>query len=224
MNTHGTGSVTKLNEQSLSHLPNTIQIPKYDRHQVTNGIVHIGVGGFHRAHQALYLDNYLHQTSDRRWGVCGVGLLEYDQKMRDALQSQDCLYTLVERSPESDRARVIGTITKYLFAPDDRQAVINAMVDPKCRIVSLTITEAGYYYIEGTGELVANHPTIQHDVQHPDEPIGVFGFLTAALSQRLQAGFEPFTVLSCDNLQENGKIAQKMLIAFAQLQDPELAH
>jgi len=224
MNTHRTDSVTKLNEQSLSHLIDTVQIPKYDRRQVTNGIVHIGVGGFHRAHQALYLDNYLHQTSDRHWGICGVGLLEYDQKMRDALQSQDCLYTLVERSPESDRARVIGAITKYLFAPKDRQAVINAMVDPKCRIVSLTITEAGYYYIEGTGELDVNHPTIQHDVQHPNEPIGVFGFLTAALNQRLQAGFDPFTVLSCDNLQGNGKIAQKMLIAFAQLQDPELAH
>lgn len=218
-----TGSIIKLNEASLSHLPPTVQIPKYDRHSVTNGIVHIGVGGFHRAHQALYLDNYLHQTSDRQWGICGVGLLEFDRRMRDALQSQDCLYTLVERSPDGDRARVIGSITNYIFAPDDRQAVVDAMVDPNCRIVSLTITEAGYYYIEGTGELDVNHPTIQHDVQHPDEPIGVFGYLTAALKQRRDRGVMPFTVLSCDNLQGNGNIARKMLTAFAELQDPDLA-
>ncbi|WP_242060019.1 mannitol dehydrogenase family protein [Oscillatoria sp. FACHB-1407] len=218
-----TGSIIKLNEQSLPHLQTNVQIPQYDRHRVTNGIVHIGVGGFHRAHQALYLDNYLHHSGDHQWGICGVGLLEFDQKMRDALQSQDCLYTLVERSQEGDRARVIGSITKYLFAPDNRNAVIAALVDPRCRIVSLTITEAGYYYIEGTGELDANHPTIQHDVQHPDEPIGVFGFLTAALKGRLQSGLKPFTVLSCDNLQGNGKIAKKMLTAFAELQDPELS-
>jgi mannitol 2-dehydrogenase len=218
-----TGSIIKLNEKSLSHLPPNVQIPQYDRHQVTNGIVHIGVGGFHRAHQALYLDNYLTETSDHHWGICGVGLLEFDQKIRDALRPQDCLYTLVERSPNGDRARIIGSITNYLFAPDNRQAVIAAMVDPKCRIVSLTITEAGYYYIEGTGELDIDHPTIQHDVQHPNEPIGVFGFLTAALNQRCQNGLPPFTVLSCDNLQGNGNIAKKMLTAFAELQDPELA-
>lgn len=224
MNTNrNTGSIIKLNEQALSHLPSHVQVPQYDRHQVTTGIVHIGVGGFHRAHQALYLDNYLHQTGDRQWGICGVGLLEFDQKMRDALQSQDCLYTLVERSPDGDRARIIGSIINYLFAPDTRQAVIDAMVDPNCRIVSLTITEAGYYYIEGTGELDVNHPTIQQDVQHPNEPIGVFGVLTATLRQRRQQGLPPFTVLSCDNLQGNGNIARKMLTSFAELQDPKLA-
>jgi mannitol 2-dehydrogenase len=217
-------STIKLDRASLSRLPNHIRVPNYDRQQISNGIVHIGVGGFHRAHQALYLDNYLQQTRDREWGICGVGLLEFDRRMRDALHSQDCLYTLVERSTEGDSARVIGSITRYLFAPDNRQAVIDALADPHCRIVTLTITEAGYYYIEGSGEFDANHPTIQHDLQHPDEPIGVYGFLTAALDKRRQQGLSPFTVLSCDNLQGNGNIACKMLTAFAQRQNPELGN
>jgi mannitol 2-dehydrogenase len=121
-----TGSTIKVNEASLSCLPENVRIPKYDRHQITNGIVHIGVGGFHRSHQALYLDDYFHQNPGSDWGICGVGLLDYDcdRRMRDALQSQDCLYTLVERSPDRDRARIIGSITRYLFAPDNRQAVI----------------------------------------------------------------------------------------------------
>ncbi|MBP5975446.1 mannitol dehydrogenase family protein [Brasilonema sp. CT11] len=222
MNNMNTSSAIKLNETSLSRLGNNVRVPNYDRHQITNGIVHIGVGGFHRAHQALYLDNYFHQNSGSEWGLCGVGLLEFDKRMRDALNSQDCLYTLVERSPEGDRARVIGAITQYLFAPDNRQAVIDTLADPKCRIVTLTITEGGYYYIEGSGEFDANHPTIQYDLQHPDEPIGVYGFLTAALDRRRQQGLAPFTVLSCDNLQGNGNIARKMLSAFAQMQNPEL--
>ncbi|MBD2183099.1 mannitol dehydrogenase family protein [Planktothrix sp. FACHB-1355] len=219
-----TNSAIKLNQASLSRLPNNVQIPKYDRTQITNGIVHIGVGGFHRAHQALYLDNYFHQNPGSEWGICGVGLLEFDKRMRDALQSQDCLYTLVERSLEGDNAKVIGAITKYLFAPDNRQAVIDAMAKPECKIVTLTITEGGYYYIEGSGEFDANHPTIQYDLQHPDEPIGVYGFLTAALDRRRQQGIAPFTVLSCDNLQGNGHIAQKMLTAFAQMRDSDLGN
>src|SRR5579883_3254122 len=186
-NNINTGAI-KLNEASLSRLAGHVRVPQYDRHQITNGIVHIGVGGFHRAHQALYLDNYFHQHPGSDWGIWGVGLLEFDKRMRDALNSQDCLYTLVERSPAGDRARVIGAITKYLFAPDNRQAVIDTLADPKCRIVTLTITEGGYYYIEGSGEFDANHPTIQYDLQNPDEPIGVYGFLTAALNRRRQQG------------------------------------
>lgn len=217
-----TESAIKLNEASLSRLKNSVRIPQYDRHQITHGIIHIGVGGFHRAHQALYLDQYFHQHPHSDWGICGVGLLEFDQRMRDALTSQDCLYTLVERSPDRDSARVIGAITQYLFAPDNRQAVIDALADPTCRIVTLTITEGGYYYIEGSGEFDVHHPTIQHDLQHRDQPMGVYGFLTAALNQRRKQGVPPFTVLSCDNLQGNGNIARKMLTTFADLQDPEL--
>lgn len=217
-----TESAIKLNEASLARLNRSVRVPEYDRHEITNGIIHIGVGGFHRAHQALYLDNYFHENPRSEWGICGVGLLEFDQRMRDALRSQDCLYTLVERSPEGDSARVIGSITEYLFAPENRQAVIDALANPQCRIVTLTITEGGYYYLEGSGEFDVNHPTIQHDLQHPNEPIGVYGFLTAALDQRRKQGLAPFTVLSCDNLQGNGNIVRTMLTQFAAMQNPEL--
>jgi mannitol 2-dehydrogenase len=213
----------QLTEANLSQLASEIRVPQYDRHTVTPGIVHIGVGGFHRAHQAVYLDDYFHQSNDKRWGIVGVGLLEWDKRMRDALQSQDCLYTLVERSAAGDRARVIGSIQQYLYAPDNRQAVIEALAAPDCRIGTLTITEAGYYYIEGTGELDVNHPTIQYDLQHPDQPIGAYGFLIAALDRRRQAGLPPFTILSCDNLQGNGNITRKMVTAYAELANPALA-
>lgn len=222
-----TSHITKLTEANLSQLPKTVRTPQYDRHSITPGIVHIGVGGFHRAHQAVYLDDYFHQHSDnpddQQWGICGVGLLKWDQRMRDALQSQDCLYTLVERSAGGDRARVIGSIRQYLYAPDSRQAVIDALAAPKCRIVTLTITEAGYYYVEGTGELDAHHPTIQHDLQHPDQPMGAFGFLIAALDRRRLRELPPFTILSCDNLQGNGNITRKMVTAYAELANPTLA-
>lgn len=216
-------STVKLTESALSQLSQSVRVPQYDRSTLRSGIVHIGVGGFHRAHQAVYLDDYFHQNPDRQWGICGVGLLDYDRKMRDALLSQDCLYTLVERSAAGDRARVIGAIHDYRFAPDDRQAVIDALASPDCRIVTLTITEGGYYYIEGSGEFDASHPTIQHDLQHPNEPIGTFGFLTMALDRRRQNNLPPFTILSCDNLQGNGNITRKMVTAFANLRDPDLA-
>lgn len=223
--------ITSLSSASLAHYSEAqhfghdaepVRTPKYNRADVTNGIVHIGVGGFHRAHQALYMDSYLAQHPGSDWGICGVGLLKYDVKMRDALHDQDCLYTLVERSPNKDSARIIGSITQYLFAPDDPEAVIDAIADPQCRIVTLTITEGGYYVIEGSGEFDVNHPTIQHDLQHPNRPIGVYGYLTAALNQRRQNGTEPFTVLSCDNIQGNGNIVGEMLTTFARLQNPDL--
>jgi mannitol 2-dehydrogenase len=221
-NLNPTKSLIKLTEQTLSQLPDPVRVPRYDRRQVTHGIVHFGVGGFHRAHQALYLDNYLEQHPGSDWGICGVGLLEFDRKMRDVMQAQNGLYTLVERSPTGDDARVIGSIIQYRFAPDDREAVIAILADPQCRIVTLTITEGGYYVVEGTGELDVNHPAIQHDLQHPHEPHGVYGFLTAALARRRQQGLPPFTVLSCDNLQGNGDLVKKMLTAFAKRQNPDL--
>ncbi|MGD1941549.1 MAG: mannitol dehydrogenase family protein [Leptolyngbyaceae cyanobacterium] len=216
-------SIIPLTERSLGQLPAPVRKPQYDRRAVTPGIVHIGVGGFHRAHQALYLDNYLEQHPDSGWGICGVGLLEFDQKMRDVLVAQGGLYTLVERSPDHDTARVIGAIIRYLYAPEDRQGVIDTLADPHCRIVTLTITEGGYYVIEGSGEFDANHPTIQHDLQNPNAPYGVYGFLTAALERRRQQSIAPFTVLSCDNIQGNGTVTRKMLLAFARRQNPDLA-
>src|SRR5260370_32135324 len=158
---------TQLNAANLNLLDPKIQVPKYDRQKVGQSIMHVGLGGFHRAHQALYMDDLLHQGGDSQWGYCGVGLLKHDARMRDVMLSQDCLYTLVERSLEGDKARVVGSIVHFLFAPDDPQKVIEQMASPQTLIVSLTITEGGYYIDQSTGHLDEKHPDIQYDLAHP---------------------------------------------------------
>jgi mannitol 2-dehydrogenase len=168
------------------------------------------------------MDDLFEQGGDPRWGYCGVGLLEHDARMRDVMRSQDCLYTLVERSLEGDKARIIGSIVEFLFAPEDPQKVIEQLASPETRIVSLTITEGGYYTDQSTGELDASHPDIQHDLAHPHEPRCSFGYLLEAFDRRRARGLPPFTLMSCDNIQSNGEVARKMLTAFAELRDPGL--
>ncbi len=211
----------KLNTANLSQLDPQIQVPRYDRQKVGQAMMHVGVGGFHRAHQALYTDDLLNQGEDSQWGFCGVGLLKHDARIRDVMQSQDCLYTLVERSLAGDTARVIGSIVNFSFAPDDSQKVIEQMASPATRILSLTITEGGYY-ISSTGELDAQHPDLQRDLANPHEPSCAFGYILEALDRRRIRGLAPFTVMSCDNIQSNGEVAKKMLMAFAELRDPQL--
>jgi mannitol 2-dehydrogenase len=211
---------TQLKAANLSSLDPNIRVPKYDRQKVGQSIMHVGVGGFHRAHQALYMDDLFHQGGDLQWGYCGVGLLKHDARIRDVMLSQDCLFTLVERSLEGDQARIIGSIVNFLFGPDDPQKVIEQMASPQTRIVSLTITEGGYYIDQSTGELDAKHPDIQYDLAHPHEPRCSFGYLLEALDRRRLRGLPPFTLMSCDNIQSNGEVARKMLTAFAELRDP----
>jgi len=213
---------TQLNAANLKLLGPNIQVPGYDRQKVSQSIMHVGVGGFHRAHQALYTDDLLRQGGDSIWGYCGVGLLKHDARIRDVMRSQDCLYTLVERSSQGDKARIIGSIVNFLFAPDDPQKVIEQMASPQTRIVSLTITEGGYYIDASTGELDEKHPDIQYDLAHPHEPRCSFGYLLEALDRRRLRGLPPFTLMSCDNIQSNGEVAKKMLMAFAELRDPVL--
>ena len=213
----------KLNQANLPLLDPSVAAPRYDRRQVGQSMAHIGVGGFHRSHQAVYAENLFHQGGDLRWGLCGLGLLRQDARMRDALRSQDCLYTLVERSATGDRARVVGSIINYLFAPDDREAVIEKLAAPETKIASLTITEGGYYIQTSTGQLDAGHPDLLHDLAHPHAPSCSFGFLLEALDRRRGRGQGPFTIMSCDNLQGNGDVAKRMLLAFAELRDPALA-
>jgi mannitol 2-dehydrogenase len=212
----------KLNTANLSRLDPKIQVPRYDRQKVGQSILHVGVGGFHRAHQALYSDDLLNQGEDAQWGFCGVGLLKHDARLRDVMRSQDCLYTLVERNVEGDTARIIGSIVDFSFAPDDPQKVLEQMASPTTRIVSLTITEGGYYIDQSTGELDSQHSDLQHDLAHPHEPSCAFGYLLEALDRRRLRGLAPFTVMSCDNIQSNGEVAKKMLMAFAELRDPAL--
>ena len=211
-----------LNAQGLAALSEKVEIPRYDRQQVTQGIVHIGVGGFHRAHQAIYTEHLLQKHAVQDWAICGVGLLPQDKKMGEVLQKQDGLYTVVERHYGQENARIVGALTEYLLAPENAEAVLEKMASPEIKIVSLTITEGGYCYNEATEEFDASRPEVQHDLQSPQQPVGVFGFLTEALHRRRTRGLAPFTLLSCDNLQNNGALTQKMVLAFAQLRDPAL--
>src|SRR3954447_5156297 len=144
-----------LNTAALSALPTDVPIPRYDRERLRTGIVHFGVGGFHRAHQAMYLDRLMTEGKALDWAICGVGVMAADRRMKDALAAQDGLYTLVIKAPDGSlEPRVIGSIREYLFAPDDPDAVIEKMADPATRIVSLTVTEGGYNFSAVTGEFV----------------------------------------------------------------------
>ena len=209
----------RLSKSVLSSLTPGVAAPQYDRGSITPGIVHIGVGGFHRAHEAVYIDDLLRDGSGQEWGICGVGLRPADKGMRDALVPQDCLYTVVARSAEGDEARVVGSLARYLFAPEETQAVLDALAAPETRIVSLTITEGGYNFNQATGEFHADNADVRHDLQNPTQPVSVFGYLAEALDRRRQAGHAPFTVLSCDNVPQNGDMARKTLLAYAALRD-----
>ncbi|MCC9144376.1 MULTISPECIES: mannitol dehydrogenase family protein [unclassified Arthrobacter] len=215
--------MTKLSEEFLSDLPASLPRPEYDRSRLTTGIVHFGVGGFHRAHEAMYLDRLMNQGKALDWAICGVGVLPSDAAMKTVMDSQDCLYTLVLKHPDGVReARVIGSIAQYLYAPEDPEAVIEKMAAPATRIVSLTITEGGYNISDTTGEFDAGAPEIAADLLPGAVPATVFGLVTEALRRRRSRGLEPFTVMSCDNLPGNGEVARKAFGEFARLLDPEL--
>jgi len=213
----------KLSNNGLAALPATVERPGYDRSRVSVGIVHIGVGGFHRAHQAMYLDQLMNQGEAFDWGICGVGLLPGDARMRDALHSQDCLYTVMTKHPDGRyEARVIGSIVDYKFLPDDPEAVLEIMAAPATRIVSLTVTEGGYNFHHVTGAFDFEHPGVAHDLAPGAVPVTSFGVVAEALRRRRARGLPPFTVMSCDNVQGNGDMAKKTFLAFATRKDPEL--
>ncbi|OZC52300.1 mannitol dehydrogenase [Rhodococcus sp. 06-621-2] len=214
----------KLNSRTLDDFIEDVAVPTYDRSDVTAGIVHFGVGGFHRAHQAMYVDRLLQQGEASEWGICGVGVLPGDRKMKDVMDAQDCLYTLALKHADGTwDTRVIGSIVEYLFAPDDPEAVIEKMAAESTRIVSLTITEGGYNFSATTGEFDAENPSIQADLKDGAVPSTTFGLVVAALARRKDRGLKPFTIMSCDNIEGNGHIAQSTFTAFAHLKDPELA-
>src|SRR5215203_4232694 len=213
--------MTALNQDNLGSL--SVPVPSYDRSQVKVGIVHFGVGGFHRAHQAMYLDSLMEQGQALDWGICGVGVMPFDLKVRDALVPQDCLYTLVLKDSQGEwTPKVIGSIVSYLYAPDDPDAVIERMADPATRIVSLTVTEGGYNFHPVTGKFDADNPAVRADLAPGAVPTTTFGLITEALARRRERGIEPFTVMSCDNIQGNGRVAQEVFTAFARLRDPGL--
>jgi mannitol 2-dehydrogenase len=212
-----------LNAGTLKYWSDRLALPAYDRNLVTPGVVHFGVGGFHRSHQAMYHDRLMNEGTALDWGICGVGVMAADQLMKEVLDAQDGLYTLViKHSDGTYEPRVIGSIVEYLFAPADPEAVIEKMAAESTRIVSLTITEGGYNISDVTGEFDAANPDVIHDLEPDAVPRTTFGLITEALRRRRERGLAPFTVMSCDNLQGNGDLTKRVFTAFARLRDPEL--
>jgi len=212
-----------LNAENIAKLPKEVKIPAYDRSKIKTGIAHIGVGGFHRSHEAFYTDQVLHHQNDMDWGICGISLLENDRNIFDTLVRQDCLYTLmITESDGTLSARVIGSITEFLFAPDNPDAVIEKLSGSDIRIISLTITEGGYNFNAATGEFQINEPSIQWDLNNPDNPKTVFGYITQALKRRSDRDLSGLTLQSCDNIQKNGDVLKKMLLSYVREAEPEL--
>ena len=206
---------------TLDALPQAVERPRYERADLTPGIVHFGVGNFHRSHQAVYLDRLMNAGLAHDWAIIGVGTRPGDVRTLQTLERQDWLTTVVEQSAGTSTARVTGPMIG-MIAPGDTERTLQALADPRIRIVSLTITEGGYYVSAETGGFDAAHPEIVADVE-ASEPRTVFGLILAGLERRRAAGVEPFTVMSCDNLPHNGAVCRAATVGLARLRDPALA-
>jgi mannitol 2-dehydrogenase len=214
-----TATAVALNAANLHALPRSVSVPTYDRRRLRPGIVHIGVGAFHRAHQAVYLDELARRGPADGWAITGVGLRS--PAIGRVLRAQNCLYTVISRGRDTS-ARVIGALTRYLYGARQPDEVLRALADPATRLVTLTITGSGYH-LTPDGGFRADDPLTTAELVDPRRPGTVFGYLAEALHRRRSAGHAPFTVLSCDNIPRNGQAARAMLVAFAELRDPALA-
>jgi mannitol 2-dehydrogenase len=214
----------QLNRATLSLLQPPVRVPAYDPATVTAGIVHLGLGNFHRAHMA----RYTHELMERDpaalpWGILGAGLMPSDRRMLDALAPQDRLYTLVERSFDSETVTVIGSLAGVIFASEDSTALLDAIDGPEVRIVSLTVTENGYCLNPSTKRLDPEHRLIRADLAEPERPHSAIGIIVEACRRRMAAGAPGFTAMSCDNIQDNGGVLARAVLALATLRDPALA-
>ncbi|MEW5422982.1 mannitol dehydrogenase family protein [Amorphus sp. 3PC139-8] len=212
---------TRLSAAFLPEIAETARIPAYDRTALRAGILHFGVGNFHRAHQAVYLDNLFATGRDHDWAIVGAGVMPGDASMRFALQGQDWLTTVVEQSAEKSIAQVTGAMIDMLPV-GEIETLIERLADPAIRIVSLTVTEGGYF-VDSTGTFDPTHPAIVADGAEPDAPKTVFGLIAAGLKRRRAEGITPFTVMSCDNIPHNGVVAKNAVTGVARLADRELA-
>ncbi len=212
--------MTRLDEAALTGLPDDVVRPGYDRTATRTGVVHLGIGAFHRAHQAVVFDDAL-KRGDLRWGVLGASLRS--PGVRDQLNSQDGLYTLVVRDGEREDLRVVGACRGVMVGPEDPAALVAAMADADVHIVTLTVTEKGYRLDPASGELLVEDPDVAADIADIERPRTAPGFIVAALRARRAAGVKPFTVISCDNLPHNGRRIRAGVLAMARAVDPSLA-
>lgn len=213
----------KISDATLSALPAAVARPGYARAGLTPGIVHVGCGNFHRAHMAVYLDDLFALGEGHDWAILGAGVREGDARMREQLAAQDWMSSVIELEPGAHRARVVGAMAGFVPVAPGNAALIAAMVDPAIRIVSLTVTEGGYYIDPKTGTFSPDHPDIRKDAANPAAPDTVFGAIGAALKARRAAGGQPFTVMCCDNVPHNGRVTRDAVVGLARLHDPELA-
>ncbi len=210
-----------LSQKTLAAVGPAVRVPAYDRRRLRPGVLHIGLGNFHRSHMATYLDRLFAHGEAHDWAVIGAGVMPADERMRRRLHAQDWLSTVVDLEPEGAAARVVGAMVD--FVPVVPSAIVKALADPRIRIVSLTITEGGYFLDAATGRFDVSHPLILADVADPRHPRTLFGMMVKALAERRARGHSPFTVLSCDNLPGNGDVTRRSVVGLAELIDPELA-
>ena len=214
--------MTRLSRANLPLLRPDIAVPNYEASALKAGILHFGVGNFHRAHQAVYLDQLFNAGKDHDWAIVGTGVRAADRQMHDALRAQDFLSTVVEQEAHASKARVTAAMIDFI-PPEDKAAIVARLADPAIRIVSITVTEGGYFIDPSTGSFNPDFPEIARDGKNPDDPSTVFGLVALGLKRRREAGIKPFTVMSCDNIPHNGAVARNAVAGVARLYDPGLA-
>jgi mannitol 2-dehydrogenase len=213
--------MTRLSAATLPEIAARAAVPRYDRGSLSAGVLHFGVGNFHRAHQALYLDGLFNLGRDLDWAIVGAGVMPGDARMREALAGQDWLTTVVEQSAETSKARVEGSMIGFLPV-GDAGAILDRLADPAIRIVSLTVTEGGYF-VDSNGRFDPANPAIAADGRDPENPKTVFGLIAEGLKRRRAMGYEPFTVMSCDNVPHNGVVTRNAVAGTSRLSDPAFA-
>lgn len=217
-------SAIELNRRTLASLRPPVHVPAYNPADVVPGIVHLGFGGFHRAHMARYTHALMERDpAALNWGIIGAGLLPADRRMQDSLAPQDGLYTLIERSAEGETVSVIGSVARVIYAGDTSAALLDAIDQSSIRIVSLTVTENGYCLNPATRRLDPEHAQIRQDLANPEQPQSAIGIIVEAYRRRRDAGGAPFTALTCDNIQHNGDVLRDAVLTFARLRDATLA-
>ncbi len=203
----------KLSTDTLDKIDPSVSTPAYQQSELSAGIVHVGVGNFHRAHQSVYLNRLFNMGLDHDWAVVGAGVTDYDRSMRERLSKQDWLTTVVELDPNQLSASITGAMIDFIEI--DPVAIMDAMARPEVRIVSLTVTEGGYFVDAETGGFDSGHPDIVADAASTASPKTVFGIIISALQKRRDSGIAPFTVMSCDNLPANGEVARQTVLGLA---------